>query len=52
MDLAKSIAELRVELQCLDTAIASIAELARVQNLNEGGVRPATNPEAESAPPE
>jgi hypothetical protein len=33
MDLAKIIAEMKVELQCLDTAIASIEELARVQNV-------------------
>ena len=52
MDLAKSIAELRVELQCLDTAIASIEELARVQNLTFAGVRPATTSEAEPVAPE
>jgi hypothetical protein len=33
MDLAKIIAEMRLELQCLETAIASIEELARVQNV-------------------
>ena len=40
MDLAKIIAELRVELQCLDTAIASMEELARVQNVLESSTRP------------
>ena len=35
MDLAKIISGLRLELQCLNTAIASIEELARVQNVVE-----------------
>ena len=53
MDLAKIIAELRLELQCLDAAIASVAELARVQNLSDEGVRPGTPPEPpEPFPPE
>ena len=34
MDLAKIIGELRLELQCLDAAIASVEELARVQKLS------------------
>lgn len=38
MDLGKIIAQLRTELQCLDTVIASIEELARVQSLAEAGV--------------
>lgn len=41
MDLAKIIGELRVELQCLDTAIASMEELARVQSLSDFANRPA-----------
>jgi hypothetical protein len=51
MDLAKIIVELRAELQCLDTAIASMEELARVQNIAEAHVHP-TSGEAGSVPPE
>jgi hypothetical protein len=58
MDLAKIIAELRVELQCLDTAIASIEELARAQNIAEADFRPAregergpTEPDPDDIPP-
>ena len=36
MDLGKIIAQLRSELQCLDTVIASMEELARVQKLTDG----------------
>jgi hypothetical protein len=50
MDLAKIIVELRTELQCLDTAIASIEELARVQNIAEAHIRPVTE-EAGPTPP-
>jgi len=39
MDLAKIIGELRAELQCLDVAITSMEELARVQNLPDSEVR-------------
>lgn len=52
MDLAKIIAELRLELQCLDAAIASIEELARVQNVGGADLPPATASKPESAPPE
>ena len=52
MDLAKIIAELRAELQCLDGAIASIEELARVQNMADGEIRTAASSEPESGPPE
>jgi hypothetical protein len=51
MDLAKIIAELKVELQCLDAVIVSIEELARVQNLADEGVRPATSSDDEPVPP-
>jgi hypothetical protein len=62
MDLAKIIAEMRVELQCLDTAIASIEELARVQNIpvpdavhaepsEEPGESPASPSESDDPPP-
>ena len=37
MDLAKIIGQLRLELQCLDTAIASMEELVRVQGLSDTG---------------
>jgi hypothetical protein len=50
MDLAKMIIELRAELQCLNTAIASIEELARVQNVADSNIRPPS--ETEPVPPE
>jgi hypothetical protein len=37
MDLTKIIGELRAELQCLNAAIASMEELARVQSLPDTG---------------
>src|SRR5215469_15689623 len=40
MDLSKIITELRMELECLNTAIASMEELARVQNLVDAGDQP------------
>ena len=55
MDLAKIIIELRAELQCLDTAIASIEELARVQNIAEAHVRPPSESDpvgSDPVPPE
>jgi len=52
MDLAKIIAELRVELQCLNTAIASIEELARVQNIADGEAPPPSPRETERGPTE
>jgi hypothetical protein len=55
MDLAKIIGELKLELECLDTAIASMEELARVQSIADTGVRPLapaeTLPESEDPPP-
>jgi len=53
MDLAKIIGELRVELQCLDTAIASMEELARVQNVSdlEGRTTISSAPDPEPATP-
>lgn len=51
MDLAKIIAELRVELQYFDTAIASIEELARIQTLRESGVPAGTPGAPEAATP-
>jgi len=50
MDLSKIIGELKVELQVLDTAIASMEELARVQNLAEMGSRPVIPSETDSQP--
>jgi hypothetical protein len=50
MDLAKIIAELKMELQCLETAIASVERLARVQNVAD--VSALTGIPAESKPPE
>ena len=44
MDLAKIIAEMKVELQCLDTAISSIEELARLQNALPPDGAPPTPP--------
>jgi hypothetical protein len=41
MDLAKIIGELRQELQCLEAAIASMEELARVQNVPILALKPA-----------
>jgi hypothetical protein len=55
MDLAKIIGELRLQLQCLDAAIASMEELARVQNIPDSGAREevpaATDASAEEPPP-
>ena len=54
MDLAKIIADLRVELQCLNTAIASMEELARVQSHLDSGNHPTTpnaGPSDVSEPP-
>jgi hypothetical protein len=34
MDLAKIIGDLKLELKCLDVAIASMEELARIQNIS------------------
>ncbi len=45
MDLAKIIAELRAELRCLDGAITSMEELARVQSLPDSGGRHVSPPE-------
>jgi len=50
MDLAKIIVELRAELQCLDIAIASIEELARVQNVADAQPQPPS--ETDPSPPE
>jgi hypothetical protein len=50
MDLAKIIAELRMELQCLDTAITSMEELARAQNVADADIRPVTPPDNEPDP--
>jgi hypothetical protein len=47
MNLAKIIADLRLELQCLSTAIASMEELARVQSLSESAVRELAQPNPE-----
>jgi len=44
MDLSKIISELRTELKCLQEAIASMEELARVQNVPEPG-KPVTPPD-------
>lgn len=38
MDLAKIIAQLRTELACIDSAIASIEQLGRVKNTPPGGM--------------
>jgi hypothetical protein len=51
MDLAKIIIELRAELQCLDSAIASIEELARVQNIAEAHIHPSSE-ETGPVPPD
>ena len=52
MDLAKIIGELRLELQCLEAAIASMEELARVQNLvNESGEDTQPDPPPPGEPP-
>ena len=52
MDLAKILAELRLELQCLDTAIESVEKLARVQNIADVDAIPETAVEAQPGPPE
>ena len=41
MDLAKIIGELRLELECVVSAIASMEELARVKSLSQPGARQA-----------
>jgi len=55
MNLAKIIGELRAELQCLNTAITSMEELARVQKAADSGDRPAdplpSETPADGAPP-
>jgi hypothetical protein len=55
MDLAKIISELKVQLQYLDVAIASMEELARVQNVLDSGGRqvvvPDPDPTPETPPP-
>ncbi len=51
MDLAKIIAELRAELQSFDTAIASIEELARLQNLYDADIPADIQSELKAAPP-
>jgi hypothetical protein len=50
MNLAKIIGELRLELQCLNTAIASMEELARVQSLSESTGREFAQPDATPPP--
>ena len=54
MDLAKIIGELRLELECVVSAIASIEELARVKNLSQQGARQVqpTDPETSPKTPE
>jgi len=47
MNLAKIIGELRAELQCLNTAITSMEELARVQSAADSEDRPVNPPPAE-----
>ena len=55
MKLAKIIGELRVELRCLDTAIASLEELKRVQAALDSGAGqeapPDPEPDAGGPPP-
>jgi hypothetical protein len=45
MDLAKIIGELRLELECVVSAIASMEELARVKSLSKPGARQAQLPD-------
>jgi len=55
MNLAKIIGELRAELQCLNTAITSMEELARVQNAADLEERPVDStpvePSTDGTPP-
>ena len=50
MDLAKIIGELRLELECVVSAIASIEELARVKNLSQQGARQVQPADPEASP--